>query len=184
MGHWKCYFLISTITSYVIAVSDMSLSTSLLNRASTKVLSRKRRFFIPQTSGWNLRFVLNTNSVNYLKIVIAGRLIIILPLCSKFIPCSKIKIRLYHCFTFFLYSGAYLILLFRLKVERVDQFYLDYPLLITLTKDGMYHFINIFPLFILILIRATFSVIIPIEDNNGGPLVITMPITYNVDSGS
>ena len=136
MGHWKCYFLISTITSYVIAVSDISLSTSLLNRASTKVLSRKRRFFIPQTSGWNLRFVLNTNSVNYLKIVIAGRLIIRLPLCSKFIPCSKIKIRLYHCFTFFLY-----------------------------------------------IFRGIFDTIIPVEGGAGGPILLRLPITYNIDKG-
>jgi len=33
------------------------------------------------------------------------------------------------------------------------------------------------------LLKATFQVVIPIEDNNGGPLIITLPITYNVDSG-
>ena len=65
MGHWKCYFLISTIVSYVIDATDMSLSTSLIDRDSTTVLSRKRRFFIPQTSGWALRFVLNTSCANY-----------------------------------------------------------------------------------------------------------------------
>ena len=65
MEHWKCCFVISTILSYVIDASDMSLSTSLIDRDSTKVLSRKRRFFIPQTSGWALRFVSNTTSANY-----------------------------------------------------------------------------------------------------------------------
>ena len=52
--------LFSTIISIVISTTDVSLpvpkSLSMMSSdSSTKVLSRKRRFFIPQTSGWLLK---------------------------------------------------------------------------------------------------------------------------------
>ena len=54
--------LFSTIISVVISTTDVSLpvpkSLSMISSdSSEKVLSRKRRFFIPQTSGWLLKWV-------------------------------------------------------------------------------------------------------------------------------
>ena len=54
--------LFSTIISVVISTTDVSLpvpkSLSMMSSdSSQKVLSRKRRFFIPQTSGWLLKWV-------------------------------------------------------------------------------------------------------------------------------
>ena len=54
--------LFSTIISVAISTTDVSLpvpkSLSMMSSdSSQKVLSRKRRFFIPQTSGWLLKWV-------------------------------------------------------------------------------------------------------------------------------
>ena len=63
MGSLTSYsILFSTITYVVISTTDVSLpvpkSLSMMSSdSSTKVLSRKRRFFIPQTSGWLLKWV-------------------------------------------------------------------------------------------------------------------------------
>lgn len=33
------------------------------------------------------------------------------------------------------------------------------------------------------LFRAIFEVIMPLEDGNGGPLSVEIPVTYDIDSG-
>jgi len=57
--------LFSTIISVAISTTDVSLpvpkSLSMMSSdSSQKVLSRKRRFFIPQTSGWLLKGIFDT----------------------------------------------------------------------------------------------------------------------------
>ena len=68
MGGWTCCsILFSTFTYIVMSTTDVQLpemsvslpkpkSLSMISSdSSQKVLSRKRRFFIPQTSGWLLK---------------------------------------------------------------------------------------------------------------------------------
>ena len=33
------------------------------------------------------------------------------------------------------------------------------------------------------IFRAIFEVIMPLEDGNGGPLSVEIPVTYDIDSG-
>ena len=42
---------------------------------------------------------------------------------------------------------------------------------------------SIFILFHLFIFRGIFDTIIPVEGGNGGPILIRLPITYNIDSG-
>ena len=65
MLRWKISFVLSMITWAVTATSDVTLSRMASD--STKVLSRKRRFFIPQTSGWMLRCVFVINNFVFKK---------------------------------------------------------------------------------------------------------------------
>ena len=62
MVGWRINVLISTIISLAAATSDVSFSR-ISPPGSNKLLSRKRRFFIPQTQGWALRWVIDTRSI-------------------------------------------------------------------------------------------------------------------------
>ena len=53
MRVWALFGLMSTLTSTVM--TSKSLESNGVTPRPVKILSRQRRFFIPQTSGWNFR---------------------------------------------------------------------------------------------------------------------------------
>ena len=123
MVGWRINVLISTVVSLAAATSDVSFSR-ISPPGSNKLLSRKRRFFIPQTQGWALRWVIDTRSI-----------------------ISKMSF----------YLSKY--------------FFIKYAFIK----------IKVIPLFIS---RGIFDTIIPVEGGAGGPILLRLPITYSIDTGT